>query len=258
MNKPADNRPQRPRPPGIMIGAALLMVALGLVVTRTTQPPALSVPAYGASPAAATATGTSPVPTAAGTATQGYLDGLRATAVAIAATLPTASPLPGWPVDKAADIQQRDLMGRAYATANALDPTPPGYRIPHPPTSAVPKPTEPMWSAGAGVIYDEAGPTEFDKQVHIVNFWWETMGDERLLVCAGRTLSLTEPSQGAILIALENAATGSIIGTPQMYPTPSRQGYVRVIDAVGERLTLRAEDGALFYFDVPSRQWVSP
>jgi hypothetical protein len=51
---------------------------------------------------------------------------------------------------------------------------------------------------------------------------------------------------------------GAVIGGPDTYNTPTQAGAVQVIDAVGERLTLKAKDGTLFYFDVPSRQWLNP
>lgn len=63
--------------------------------------------------------------------------------------------------------------------------------------------------------------------------------------------------QGAIMVETTDRA-GAVIGGPITYNTPTRAGFVTVVGAVGERLTLRAEDGTLFTFDVPSRQWVNP
>ncbi len=148
-------------------------------------------------------------------------------------------------------------MKRAYATANVLDPTPPGYHIPYPPTSAVPVPTEPIRPLGAGTVYDDSFDPVFSKQMRIANKWWEPVGDGTLVVLAGSGYQIRDAQQGGLIIVMEDAQH-KLTGSTESYLTPSRHGYVQVVDAVGERLTLRAEDGTLFYFDVPSRQWVSP
>jgi hypothetical protein len=121
-----------------------------------------------------------------------------------------------------------------------------------------PEPTEPIRAAGAGVIYDDGWSTLFGKQMHIVNKWWETVGTRMTIVCAGGTFPPEDTLQGKVLAAIEDTTTHAVVSGPDFYLTPSRHGLVRVIDAVGERLTLRAADGTLFYFDVPSRQWVAP
>lgn len=41
------------------------------------------------------------------------------------------------------------------------------------------------------------------------------------------------------------------------YPTPKQAGAVTIVDVVGKRLVLRAENGETFYFDVPARRYVS-
>ena len=55
-----------------------------------------------------------------------------------------------------------------------------------------------------------------------------------------------------------NVITQSVGTSFGSYRTPRRVGPIRVTDAVGERLTLHADEGTLFYFDVPTRQWVTP
>jgi hypothetical protein len=43
----------------------------------------------------------------------------------------------------------------------------------------------------------------------------------------------------------------------KQFPAPTQSGSVYVTDAVGERLILQSTNGTTFYFDVPTRQFVS-
>jgi hypothetical protein len=47
-------------------------------------------------------------------------------------------------------------------------------------------------------------------------------------------------------------------GPQHSYQAPSRSGLLHVAAAEGFRLTLQADDGTTFYFDVATRQWVNP
>jgi hypothetical protein len=76
------------------------------------------------------------------------------------------------------------------------------------------------------------------------------------MVCAGVTLP--PPGVAAVLVVVYDANGPGILSGPDIYQVPAAVQEVRVIDAVGERLTLRADDGTLFYFDVLTRQWVPP
>jgi hypothetical protein len=247
--------------PGLVILYLLALALISLVAGFYSQQPSLPLPAYTASQDIATLTPTpvdviTPLPTT----TPDYLVTLKETAVAIAGTLPTASPYPDWPQEKAVGFQMEDLMRRAYGTAVALYPRPPGYQPPlpeTPATSPIPIPTEPIRPAGAGTLYDDGFDAVYSKQMRIASKWWETIGGQTLIVLAGRGFGNRDAQQGLLVIIVEDA-THSVIAGPDVYLTPTRHGYAQVIDAEGERLTIRTEDGTLFYFEVPSRRWVNP
>ena len=42
----------------------------------------------------------------------------------------------------------------------------------------------------------------------------------------------------------------------EVYRTPTQNGIVKIIAEQNEQLTLEAEDGTLFVFDIPSREFV--
>ncbi|MFL5732492.1 MAG: hypothetical protein ACJ78Q_04765, partial [Chloroflexia bacterium] len=75
--------------------------------------------------------------------------------------------------------------------------------------------------------------------LHVVNRWYETVDNRDVIVLAGMQTNTTDPSLGKVVVIVQDSMSYEIIGEPESYMTPSRNGYVEVIDAVGERLTLR-------------------
>lgn len=197
------------------------------------------------------------------TPTVDYASSFYATAVAIAQTLPSPSPVPGWSDDKQPFFSNKDLMIRASGTTRALYPPPPDYYVPTVEPNTWPTPIPAEREAGDGIIVDEsiADSPPFSllsDQIHIVNHWVKVMGDQLLIVVAGSAPRNVDALQGKVLVALIDRETFRFVGEPSYYETPGHNGKVQVIDAVGERLTLRAADGTLFYFDVPTSSWVNP
>jgi hypothetical protein len=238
--------------------AARLAPGMGAPPARPALPVAIAPPATETPiPALTAVAGTTP----AITATAVYSTAaLLATAEALASVLPTASPDLGLPDNKAVGFQRNDLWNRAIRTAIALYPPPLGYHPPDlftPVAHLTPLPTEPVRPAGAGSLYEDGWGGDYSKLMVIANQWWETVDAHNLFVYAGRN-ARTDPLQGQLLVAVYDSATLALVRGPDFYLTPSRHGLVRIIDAVGERLTLRTVDGTLFYFDVPRRQWVAP
>ena len=187
----------------------------------------------------------------------------HATVVAIVATLPTASPIPGLPPDKTQDRQTNDLWDRAERTAVAMNPPPNPYpteQVATPDALTTPEGETPHQVAGAGIIWQEKWSPHFSKLMYTLNQWVERENQQgnSVLVCAGSKSPREDPQQGIIGILVQVPNSGTIVSGPNLYLTPLRAGAVQVIDAVGERLTLRADDGTLFYFDVLTRQWVTP
>ncbi len=107
---------QQHQPPDSVAGnTALKAVSNGNInPTSTFAPPPTVVAAY-----------------AAPQSTPDYADSFLATMVAIKQTLPTPSPVPGWPADKQSFFSGPYLSGKASLTALALDPPPPAYSIPN-------------------------------------------------------------------------------------------------------------------------------
>jgi hypothetical protein len=68
--------------------------------------------------------------------------------------------------------------------------------------------------------------------------------------------SREDETQGLLAIRERNTQTGEGQGL-EIFLSPTNSGALEVVDAAGQVLTLAAEDGTIFYFDVQSRQWVS-
>ncbi len=216
--------------------------------TPTAPPPNLTPTTAATVPGSATA-----VPTWPPTMDVPRLD---ATIAAIARTLPTATLDVGRPLNKALVEQQDELYRRARATALANHtPVPVLAPIDTPVPPLTPWGGPPTQVAGAGIIIqtDYCG---LYKLITTRNVWRETASNTTTMVCAGNTYISAQHAQ--LLVVLVNATTDIVLQDPALYDAPSQAESVEIIDAVGERLTLRADDGTLFYFDVPTRQWVNP
>jgi hypothetical protein len=113
--------------------------------------------------------------------------------------------------------------------------------------------------AGAGMLIHGACGELFRNDNLDTNRWVEKLSDRSFLVCAGSDRN--DPSQGTLFItAWSLNGKGQLPGKQPLpagwFPTPSRLGTVTIVDAVGEVLTLKAKDGALFYFDVGASKYV--
>jgi hypothetical protein len=187
-------------------------------------------------------------------------DALNATAVAIVHELATASPIPSIAPREWERKDLSRLWDAADATARALYPRPPNWRLPQPTVEIplTPWPTEPIRTAGAGAIYDDSFVQNPDNVIKVTNSWSENVGNQEIVVYAGAKFQYEDPQQGMLMVVIYLKGTWDIASGPELYQSPSRAGKLRTIDAVGQRLTVRAENGTLFYFDVPTRAWVSP
>ncbi len=102
---------------------------------------------------------------------------------------------------------------------------------------------------------------------HIINTWIENQDNntQRVYVYAGEIAGPggEGTSQGVVVvqvfrIMVKNSLAVSTFITATEHPTSIQAGPVKIIDAVGERLALQSVTNATkFYFDVPSRQFVS-
>lgn len=57
-------------------------------------------------------------------------------------------------------------------------------------------------------------------------------------------------NQGVIVVSVEGMKMGG------RYLTPAQSGMVKITSAFGYRLVLDAEDGTVYYFDVPAQAFV--
>ena len=83
------------------------------------------------------------------------------------------------------------------------------------------------------------------------NAWFGYSDGVGVTIYAGALLN--DPDQGAIHLFVW--FPGRIIEAQLL--TPTRNGGVRVVSEQNNRLTLVADDGATFYFDVPARRFVA-
>jgi hypothetical protein len=106
--------------------------------------------------------------------------------------------------------------------------------------------------AGAGRILNSKSRGLGEPPVR--NSWVAEIGSVVIEVAAG--WSREDETQGLLAIRERNTQTGEGQGL-EIFLSPTNSGALEVVDAAGQVLTLAAEDGTIFYFDVQSRQWVS-
>lgn len=87
------------------------------------------------------------------------------------------------------------------------------------------------------------------------NCWSEVFGTTYIFLRAGA--STTDERQGLILISARSVDS-PLPGAGIFYQTPSRHGQVEVSGAQGWLVSLRADDGTLFAFDLFSHTWEDP
>jgi hypothetical protein len=83
------------------------------------------------------------------------------------------------------------------------------------------------------------------------NSWSGFIDGYRFTLFAGSQQS--DPNQGAFGL-VTNLPDGAKI---EQFVTPSKHGAIRVVTAQNNRFTLAAADGTMFYFDLPTRQFVA-
>lgn len=180
------------------------------------------------------------------------------TVAAVMDTMPTYTPYPHVPAldDRVQSEQRGELMNAAVKTVIAM----PGWVpliTPEPTTTPnlTPFPGQPTYQAGSGFI-DENSWCGIDKRIGARNKWREHIGTRIVGVCAGTTYF--RPYFGIILVEDYDTATNKRLSGPDIYRVPADVLWVEVTGAVGEQVTLKADTGDYFYFDVPTRQWVNP
>jgi hypothetical protein len=190
-----------------------------------------------------------------------YAQVVQATAIAIAQTLPTPSPIPN-AGPRVQEWKKREYLADAsMRTAVAMYPPPPGYdpSSEFTPDTSTPLPTEkpyPYVATENGRIYSHSLMDDPEgKMIAHVNHWSGKIDNGGVTLFAGHHK--------------ENAAQGLLMTREvdpqdpeklrfQFYATPTQSGAIRIIAETGGQFTLQAADGTTFIFDLNTRQWVSP
>ena len=113
-----------------------------------------------------------------------------------------------------------------------------------------PLPPVTLEMAPTGIYDDMYVKAEWKKLGFIVQNAWFGLDSGRYVgVYAGALAN--DPQQGALelLVTLEDrTVTGEFL-------TPEKHGSLKVVEETNNRLTIEAEDGTRFYFDVPGRRF---
>ncbi len=118
-----------------------------------------------------------------------------------------------------------------------------------PQPTATPRPLE---DYPQGMVACEDPPTTFLPG----NCWALLIGDRYYQLRAGAHQA--EPLQGYLIMECQSIQPGGPMCERRRYNTPSQVGRVEIIAADGAVLTLRAEDGSFFGFDLQERLWITP
>ena len=196
-----------------------------------------------------------------------------------------SSPTPPSTVPTLTEVAIRQMLGTKESDLAHIEQTETAFRqlpLPSPghvfqsplllPTQPVPTAFAPIPAgsdttlAGAGTIVVRLTDLAMS-QYRIGNEWIEDTHNARtrLMVLAGVVNGPDHlPSaQGIVIVetwqrsVISNTAVDTRVGI-EYYLTPSQNGPLKITDAVGERLVIQSiTNGTKFYFDVPSRQFVS-
>lgn len=162
---------------------------------------------------------------------------------------PTFSPAELTTIAEAeADLQEeRDYR----ATMHALPPGP--VDEPFPQTTPIPVPTMPT---GIRSFDTCGGGTREELHFWVINCWTVYTEPGTLTVYAGFDLPI--PADGLVLggtYVVTNTLDRMTPVQSAVYGMPVRVGGVEIVQADGLRLTLRADDGSHWIFDVTTRTW---
>ncbi len=156
---------------------------------------------------------------------------------------------------------QRCVQSSKVAAATSAQ-TPDFSKRPKPQGTMGPGPTAvlPRRPAGVGTIIDsDVSPLSSDYSIE--NSWYAEIQGKLIQVFAGARREEGPPKsrntwQGVVVIWV-TTPSGAVLPEGSTHNTLARVGPVKIVDVQGQRLVLKAEAGSTFYFDVPSRRFVS-
>jgi len=159
---------------------------------------------------------------------------------------------------------KRAFLEQDYQSCVAAQQSP----LPPPNSKSVPTSEPPVpaniarRAAGAGTIV-ENGLAPLPAMAYvIVNSWYQETGNKRTIVYAGARRddpgASTGAAQGIVVVMVETLDHHALPQAGGEYPTPTQVGAVSIVDGNGMQLTLAAEDGTAFFFDVASGKFITP
>jgi len=163
----------------------------------------------------------------------------KATAEAIGnltlAALPTLTPF-----DKMATIESE------LTTSPTFEPT-------IPPTLLIQR------SAGAGrlIAVPKMMCGEYNFPCRPGNVWFEKVKDKFTFVMAASRFSSDGSAKAILIVDWWSLDSRKQIDGGGVFPMPVSAWGMMIVDALGEQLTLRTNDGTLLVFDVPSQQFIA-
>lgn len=152
------------------------------------------------------------------------------------------------------------------ATQPNLTPTPLAVTVTEPIlTPFSPANVPDSWQvAGDGFIGEPYNNALLPSRYQVKNVWFTDLEDKRLSVIAGALISdpksglrLVQPWPGLVVIFMWDRNGNFLKDERGEYFTPIRVGAVQIVDAIGMKLYLVAEDGTAFVFDVATREYLS-
>jgi hypothetical protein len=149
-------------------------------------------------------------------------------------------------------------VGSLNATAGTSAKAPPTIHATPVVASGIPRRV-----AGAGTIVDYGGG-RFPSSLVFKNEWNEKLTDRLIRVYAltemadpQTGLELPRPWQGVLWVDVVTLDESGHLDGGGIYKTPTKAGVIQIVDAVGQRLVVQTDNGTTFYFDIPSRRFVS-
>jgi len=129
-------------------------------------------------------------------------------------------------------------------------------------TSPTPRPTEPnpVFQRPAGVgrlVLPGMGICGFRMKCIPEDLWIEKTKDKFITVYAGTEIHIDGSIQAELAIEWDSLSDRMLMPGGREFPVPFPSQDVKIVDVIGEQLTLRTDDGTLLFFDVPSQQYIS-
>ncbi len=172
----------------------------------------------------------------------------------VLALVARSAPPSGYPPVK--QTYEASVEQTRTAASNRPQPPPGPTPIPITPTPALIA----RQPSGSGfIVTDFTSP--FPAMSHVItSMWYEEISNQRIVVYAGALRDnpgvTIVATQGVVIVQFETLGHAPLPGGGT-FPTPSQVGAVTIVTARDARLVLQSINGTLFYFDVPTRQFVS-